>query len=146
MALDVNMILETGQTVTTTANNNYIEVEGGLMCWCRMWTGAMTGASTTLDIYVQQSLDVGANYYMAPGGKFQELGPTNDNVYMAIPVFIGLPATSTNKTRVRIRYIAAGSSPSYAITLIALEPMVSITAPSIDQPLAQGVYALVAAL
>lgn len=146
MALDVNMILDQNSVYATTTNTNYLLLEGGIMCWVRAWTGVMSGGSTTCDIYIQQSLDAGANYYMAPGGKFQQLGPTNDNVYMAIPVFIGLAVTATNRTRVRARYVLAGSSPSYAITTLAIEPMVSNTPPSIDQPLAQGVYALVAAL
>ena len=77
MPRDVNLILEPGQVVTANGNGDYIEVEGGALCWAHFLGAAFTGASTTLDVYVMFSVDVGSNYYSA--GKFQQLGPTNDN-------------------------------------------------------------------
>ncbi len=144
MAVDVRLLLDSNNTVTTDQNTTYIDVEGGGLMWAVLYTGAMSGSGTTCDIRVMFSLDVGANYYMA--GKFQTLGPTNDNIILRIPVYIPLPATATNKTRVRLNYDVAGSSPSYLITTAFIEPITSImSSPGTDKVNAIGVYALVAA-
>lgn len=145
MAVDVNLMLDTLDTVVSDKNTDYIEVEGGLLMWAVLNTGAMSGGSTTCDIRIMQSLDAGSNYYMCPGGKFQTLGPTNDNVIMRIPVFIGLPTIATNKTRVRVNYDVAGGSPSYVVSFLWLEPVLVNGAPGNARLLASDLYALVAA-
>lgn len=145
MALDVNLVLDPGQTVTADGNSDYVECEGGFLAWARLWTGAMSGGSTTCDIRIMASYDLGVNYYMVAGGKFQTLGPTNDNIYLAIPVAIGWPTTATNKVRVRVNYDVGGGSPSYAIVLCALDPMTSLSLPAIDLTQQTGAAALVAA-
>lgn len=144
MAVDVQLLLDQADTVVADKSVDYIEVEGGYLMWAVCITGAMSGGSTTCDIRIQQSLDAGSNYYMCPGGKFQTLGPTNDNVVMRIPVFIGLPTTATNKTRVRVNYDVGGSSPSYLISFLWLEPVIVGGAPGNARPIATDLYALVA--
>jgi hypothetical protein len=90
------------------------------------------------------SLDAGSNYYMA--GKFQQLGPTNDNAYLAIPVYLPRPTSAANKLRVRLNYDVAGVSPSYAITNAIIDPMVSLAVPEQDERNQNGAVSLLAAV
>ena len=141
MPRDVNLVLDPGRTVTASESEDYVEVEGGAFCLATLIGAAFAGASTTLDAYVMFSPDVGTTYYMA--AKFQQLGPTNDNIETRIVCYIPRPTVKTNPVRVRIKYVVAGSAPSYAISRVFLEPMVSLAPPDIDESLAIGLRTLV---
>lgn len=144
MPRDVALVLDPGQTVVADSNTDYIECEGGYFALVTLLGGVFTGASTTLDARVMFSVDVGANYYMA--GKFQQLGPTDDSCEMRIPVYIPRPTVKTNPVRVRMNYDAGGVAPSYAITRVQLEPMLSLAPPSLDEDLSIGLRTLKAAV
>lgn len=143
MALDVNLVLDPGQTVIADGNTDYVEVEGGFLAWARLWTGAMSGGGTTCDVRIMASYDAGSNYFMI--GKFQQLGPSDDNKYLAIPVAIGWPTSPANKVRVRVNYDVNGAN-STAIVLVALDPMTSLSLPAYDIQNQVGAAALVAAV
>src|SRR3990167_3791143 len=136
MAIDASLILEQGQTIVADGNSDYIEVEGGGLVWVHMFWGAMSGGSTTCDVRVMVSPDAGTTYYMK--GKFQQVGPSDDSKEDRIPVYIPEPETKGTKVRVRLNYDVAGSAPSYAVTLCAIEPMTSLAVPAIDEQLEQG--------
>lgn len=144
MPFDVDLILDTGQTITINTNTAAIQVEGGWMAWVRLLMGIVSGGGTTLDVRVQVSEDLGANYYAF--GKFQQLGPTHSGKELAIPVYIPRPAVAGNLTYVRANYTVAGGAPSYAVTKCWLEPMLSPTVRAVDEQLAIGAAALISAL
>ena len=146
MPFDADLILDSGQTVVATGNNAAIQVEGGWLAWARLVMGTVSGGGTTCDVYIQASIDNGSNYYMI--GKFQQMGPSLTTKELAIPVYIPRWATSdaTLLTYVRARYVVAGGAPSYAVTYLRLDPMVSLAVRSIDEKLGIGAAALVAAL
>lgn len=139
MAIDVDLVLDSGQVVTADLNTDYIVCEGGMLCWARMYWGVMSGGSTTDDVRVMYSPDNGANYYMAPGGKFRQVGPTDDSKEDCIPVYIPRPTTPGDSVRVRLAHDVAGSSPSYAVTTCFLSPMTSLAPPAMDEQLLTGV-------
>ncbi len=144
MAIDTNLVLDSGQTVVADGNTDYVECEGGFLAWVHMIWGVMSGGSTTCDAYVMVSIDAGLNYYMK--GKFQQVGPTDDSKDDRIPVYIPQPATAGVLVRVRIKYDVAGSSPSYAVTFCSLEPMTSLGCPGVDEPGQTGAASLIAAV
>lgn len=146
MAIDTALVLDSGQTVAADGNTDYIECEGGFLAWAHMMWGAMSGGSTTCDARVMFSPDSGSNYYMAPGGKFRQVGPTDDNKEDRIPVYIPQPTTKGNLVRVRVNYDVAGAAPSYAVTFCALEPMTSLGVPANDEQAKIGAAALISAL
>lgn len=135
MAVDVNLILDSARVVIADADSDYIECEGGWFGLVKIEMGAITGASTTLDMRVQVSPDLGVTWYMA--GKAQQLGPTHDNAILRVPVYLPQPLLPTSKLRVRMNYDVAGASPSYAVTRAILEPMTSLAVPAIDETLAR---------
>lgn len=150
MAIDTNLILDQANTVVADGNTDYVEVEGGFLCWAHYLGGAMSGGSTTIDIRIMFSVDQGVNYYMA--GKFQVLGPTNDNAEMKIPVYIPRPAPvsntyqpSPNPVRVRVNYDVSGTAPSYVTVLIDLQPMVSLAVSAVDELAGLGARSLIGA-
>ena len=144
MAIDASLVLDSGQIVVADGNTDYIEVEGGQLCWVHMQWGAMSGASTTMDARVMVSPDEGTTYYMK--AKFQQVGPSDDSKDDRVPVYIPQPATKGTKIRVRINYDVTGTSPSYAVSWCHLEPMTSLGVPAIDEQLATGAAARIAAL
>lgn len=142
MALDVQLVLASAVTITVDGNSDYIECEGGGLVWVRIWFGAMSGG-TSIDIRVMASLDAGSNYYMF--GKFQQLVPTNDNSYMAIPVYLPRPTSAANKLRVRLNYDVTGAM-STAITNAVIDPMTSLAVPEQDERNQNGAVSLLAAV
>lgn len=141
MAADVNLILDSGQTITGDTNGTPVTCEGGWLGWAKLKLGAMTGG-TSLAVRIQFSIDEGANYYMA--GKFQLLGGNDDNKYLAIPVYIPQPDTAGELVRVRVNYDDTGAG-TWVITKCWLEPMLSLAVPALDEELQEGAAALVAA-
>lgn len=146
MAIDVDLVLDSGEVVTADKNTDYIVCEGGFLAWAHMYWGVMSGGGTTLDARVMYSPDNGSNYYMAPGGKFRQVGPTDDSKEDRIPVYIPRPTKAGDPVRVRLNLDVAGSSPSYAITTAMLEPMTSLAPPAIDEQLLTGVALRIAGL
>lgn len=144
MALDANLVLDTGQTVTADGNTDYIECEGGALAWVRMFWGAMSGASTTCDVRVMVSPDGGTTYYMK--GKFQQVGPSDDSKVDCVPVYIPQPDTAGVKVRVRLNYDVAGSAPSYAVTRCVLDPMTSLAVYANDEKLTEGAASQISTL
>lgn len=142
MARDVDLVLDSGDTIVADGNTDYIELEGGFLAWAHIYWGAMTGGSTTMDARVVFSVDAGANYYMA--GKFQQLGPTNDNAEQRIPVYIPRATTAGVPVRVRLNFDVAGGAPSYALVNAFIEPMSSLAVPAIDELTRTGAVALLA--
>ena len=143
MPRDANLILDAGETVIANGDTTAIDTEGGFLAWVFAIMGAMSGADTTCDIYVQASPDGGSNYYMI--GKFQQLGPTNDDAEMRIPVYIPRPSTGQTVTKVRLHKVVAGVAPSYVVEKVFVEPMLSIAPPAIDENLRTGAVCLLAA-
>ena len=143
-AIDANLILDSGRTVTVDETESAISVEGGFFAIAHLLTGAMSGASTTLDAYIQVSDDEGSNYYMA--AKFQQLGPSDDSKYLKCVCYIRRPDTAGELTRVRVRYEVAGSAPSYVITRCWLEPMLTLGVPAQDEAQTEGLCAEVSAI
>lgn len=142
MAIDVDLILDNGQTVVGDGSTVPIQIEGGALAWAVLQLGALAGG-TSLDVRIQQSVDLGANYYMA--GKFQRLVPTDDNKLLKIPVYINRPTNPNNKTYVRVNYDDTGGG-SWAIAKVYLDPMVSLAVNNMDEQGATGAAALVNAL
>ncbi len=144
---DVDLELDSADTVIANGDTTAIDTEGGSLMWASLITGAMSGGGTTCDIYVQVSVNGGSNYYLASGGKFQQLGPTNDNVILRIPVYIPRPTISATvtTTKVRAHYVVAGGAPSYVITKLFLEPMLDPTVHATDESLSEGACARIAA-
>lgn len=136
MAIDLALVLDQDYVVAADENRPYIEVPGGILCWAGLHTGAMSGGSTTFDVRVQASPDGGSNYYMI--GKFQQLGPSDDSKILRIPVYVPQPEDPDVPVRVRLNYDVAGASPSYAVALAYLDPMVDVSPPAIDEELEQG--------
>lgn len=144
MAIDLSLVLDQDYVVAADEDRPYIEVSGGQLCWVALHTGAMSGASTTLDVRVQASPDGGSNYYMI--GKFQQLGPSDDNKILRIPVYVPQPEDPDVPVRVRLNYDVAGASPSYEVDLAYLDPMSDVAPPAIDEELEQGVAVQIAAV
>jgi hypothetical protein len=144
MALDTMLIVEAGQVVVADGNSAYVECEGGMLAWVRLWMGAMTGTNPTFDCRVMASPDVGVNYFMI--GKFQQMVGTNDNAYLAIPVYVMRPTLASNPVRVRLNYDVGGTTPSFTIVKAALDPMTSIAVRATDEALASGAASLLSAL
>lgn len=129
MPYDVNLILDQGHTITADGDGPVLDCEGGQLVWVRNYWGAMSGGGSTLDVRVLVSSDAGSNYYMY--GKFQQLGPTNDNLEAAIPVYIPPPQTPGQMVKVKLNFDIGGSG-TYILTLSAIEPMVSLAPPDLD--------------
>lgn len=136
---DVNMVLDAGSTVTADGSGDPIPVEGAGLVWACVQGGAMSGASTTLDVRVQFSPDNKVNYYMA--GKGQQFGPTDDNKFLRFPIYLPEPEVQGQAGYplwVRVNYDVAGSSPSYAITKVWLEPILGLGPIEPDETLNEG--------
>lgn len=142
MPRDTLLVLDSADVVVADGSTSPIDVEGGFFALVRLYMGAMSGGSTTLDVRVQASSDNGSNYYMI--GKFQTMGPTNDNLETAIPVYIPPAQTAGQMVKVRLNYDVGGSSPSYAVTNAFLEPMTSLAPPAGDLLGSLGVVTRVA--
>jgi len=144
MARDVELVLDTGRTVSADESTDYIETEGGMLCMARAWFGAMSGTNPTCDIRIQASVDAGSNYYKM--GQMQQLVGTDDNKELACLCYIPRPASGQFKTRVRVNYDVGGTTPSFAVTRVILEPLESIAPPDQDEDGAKGLAALVSSL
>lgn len=124
MAVDVGLVLDSGQVVTADGNTTPIDTEGGKLMWACLSMGALSGASTTFDARVQCSIDGGTDYWMI--GKHQTFGPTDDSKISKIPVYVRRPITAGNPVKVRMNYDVAGGAPSYAVTRAWLEPILTL--------------------
>lgn len=142
-AYDVNLVLDSGQTVTADSTTTPIQVEGGAFVVLRSIFGAMSGASTTCDVYLQYSFD-NVTYYMVT--KLQQLGPTDDNKKPAAVGFIPPHTTAGSRVYVRLRYEVAGGAPSYAVTKVYMEPLMSLAVSPVDFAQAEGLCARIAAI
>ena len=144
MPRDINAQLETGRTVEATVNGIPIDVEGGKFAIVTIEFGAFSGGSTTLDIKVQASIDLGVTYHEI--ASFAQLGPTNDDDIGDKParrvVYVPRPETPGTMVKVRLRYVAAGSSPSYVITRAFLDPMLSMAPLAQDEQNEEGLALL----
>lgn len=135
-AVDTNLILDEGRTVTADETEVFVECEGGFYALAHLKMGAMTGTTPTLDTTIEQSPDLGTTYYYAC--KFVRFNETHDNAYVKQPVYIPQPNTSGNKVRVRIKYDVGGTTPSYVVTKAWLEPLLSLGTPQTDEDLQEG--------
>lgn len=142
MAKDTLLVLDSADTVVADGNTTPIDCEGGFFALVRLYMGAMSGGSTTFDCRVQVSTDNGSNYYMM--GKFQTLGPTNDNLETAVPVYVPPAETAGQNVKVRLNYDVGGGAPSYVVTNAFLEPMTSLAPPAGDLLGSLGVVTRVA--
>lgn len=144
MALDVELVVDEDRVVTADESTEYIECEGGFLAWARLWTGAMSGTNPTCDVRLQYSPDGGSNYYLL--GKFQQLVGTNDNARLAIPVYIPHPSSTEQKVRVRANYDVGGTTPSFAISHLILDPIVSLAPLATDEEANEGAAAMLSSL
>jgi len=133
---DTALILDSGETVIANGSTTAIDTVGGFLAWVALRMGTITGAGTTLDVRVQATPDGGSNYYLL--GKFQQLGPTDDDKFLRIPVYIPRPESGQTVTSVRLNFVVAGGAPSYAIDRCDLEPMVSLAVNALDEELVEG--------
>lgn len=138
MAIDTALVLDEGRTVSGDENTTALDVEGGFHADALIQLGAMTGG-TSLDVRIQYSPDGGSNYYMCPGGKFQQLDGNDDSLKLRIPVFIPEPTTQGNMVKVRVSYDDTGNG-TWVVSKVWLEPMTSLSQPAGEKAQANGYY------
>lgn len=144
---DINLVLDAGQTVTADGNGDAVACEGAGLAWACIKMGAMSGASTTLDVRVQFSPDNKVTYYMA--GKGQQFGPTDDNKFLRFPIYIPEPEVqgqSSYPVWLRYNYDVAGGSPSYVVEKFWIEPILAFGAIEPDETLEEGAALQMAAV
>lgn len=140
MARDVNLILDSGSTITANGQTTAIDTEGGFYAIVRELFGAITGTSPTLDTDLEVSIDGGSNYFKV--ASIPQLVGTDDDIEIARVAYIPRPASGQTVTKVRLSDVVSGTSPSFARTNSYLEPLVSLAVPAIDEGLSQGLAAL----
>ncbi len=140
MVRDVNLVLDSGQTVTATSQTTAIDVEGGMYCDFRLFMGTCTGTTPTLDADLEVSIDGGSNYYKV--GSIPKLDESDDDIVIARVAFIPKPASGQTVTKVRLNYTVGGTSPSYGIDKAFLEPITGAVPKALDVNLAEGIAKL----
>ncbi len=145
MARDVNLVLISGATAMagTGAKGSVVDTEGGYFAIVSMRLGTCTGTTVVVSVAIQASIDGGSNYYHI--GQFPILDQGDDDIEISRVVFIPKPTlASSSVTKVRLNtVVSSGSSPVVPVNYAAVEPMVSLAAPGIDNELTQGVAKLV---
>ncbi len=141
MARDVNLVLDSGQTLAATANTTAIDTEGGLFALFRLFGGTFGGTTPTLDIDLEVSTDGGSNYYKV--GSMPQLDDGDDDIEIARVAYIPKLGSSQTVTKVRLAYTVTGTSPSFVIDKIFLEPLSGAVPPAVDENLGVGLSKLV---
>jgi hypothetical protein len=142
MARDVDLILDNGQTLTATAQTTAIDVEGGMFVMFRLFGGTFGNATDTLDADLEVSVNGGSNYYKV--GSLPQLDGADDDIEIARVAYIPVPDSGQTVTKVRLNYtIGNNDSPSFVISKVFLEPLISISPPALDEELSIGLVKLV---
>lgn len=146
MPRDVNLVLISGATAMagTGAKGSVVDTEGGYFAIVSMRLGTCTGTTVAVSVAVQASIDGGSNYFHI--GQFPILDQDDDDIEISRVVFIPKPTLSSTVTTTKVRLntvVSSGTSPVVPANYAAVEPMVSLAAPGIDNELTQGVAKLV---
>lgn len=139
---DINLILAAAAVPLGASGSSVaIECEGGFYAVVRFMGGTITDADETFDVDIEASVDDEATYGKI--GALPQIVGTDDDISIARVVYIPRPvlATPVEVTHVRLTWVAAGTTPSWPVS-VWIEPLLSLAVPAVDEGLLQGLCEL----
>ena len=140
MVRDVNLKMrDSGTPLGASGSSAAIDTEGGFYAAFRFTGGTITDADETFAVVIEASIDGGSNYF--PIAALPGIVAADDAIEIARVGYIPRPASGQTVTKVRLTWVAAGTTPSWPVNVYC-EPLVSLGVPAVDEQLAVGLAKL----